>query len=211
METERQASMKARWERLVGKAGLPDDGANALFHNLVDRYREAHRHYHTLEHIEHCLRQNDVLPELENRPEFELALWFHDAIYDPKRHDNESASAALAKAALERLGWEPTSSNDVARLIRATDHGDRPTTPDERRIVDIDLSILGQPDSLYDHYAAAIRREYRHVPEPAYRKGRAALLHRFLERSPIFSTPGFQERFETRARENLARELESLR
>jgi predicted metal-dependent HD superfamily phosphohydrolase len=78
------------------------------------------------------------------------------------------------------------------------------------RLVSIDLSILGADPDRYDAYAAAIREEYAHVPEPLYRAGRAAILGRFLESEALFADPVWAGRYETQARSNLAREIAAL-
>ncbi|MFA4892447.1 hypothetical protein [Brevundimonas sp.] len=78
------------------------------------------------------------------------------------------------------------------------------------RLVSIDLSILGAAPERYDAYAAAIRHEYRHVPTPLYRAGRAAILGRFLDSGRLFADPDRAERFEAPARANLAREIVAL-
>lgn len=54
----------------------------------------------------------------------------------------------------------------------------------------------------------AIRLEYQHYPEDAYRKGRAAVLKGFLGRERLFfSSVAETEGWEERARENLEYEI----
>ena len=121
-----------------------------------------------------------------------------------------TASAALARMELKRLGMKPEPLAAIELLILATDHRDQPVRDDERHIADIDLSILGQPEAEYDAYASAIRKEYSHVPDFAYRKGRRSVLRGFLEWTTIFSTREFRDRYESQAHENLNRELAAL-
>ena len=90
------------------EAGLPE--------RLISCYSEPQRHYHTLQHLGECLSWLDCLRELAQRPaEIELALWFHDAIYEVRRRDNESRSADWAREALLRAG----ASIDVADRVQA--------------------------------------------------------------------------------------------
>ena len=93
-----------RWQRLwhtAGANGKPDPWYETLTH----RYSEPHRHYHTRRHIADCLAEFDVVRFNASRPEaVEFALWFHDAVYNPKATDNEEQSAALAKVFLEAAG-----------------------------------------------------------------------------------------------------------
>jgi len=165
---------------------------------LKARYAEPHRHYHTLEHIEHCLAEFD--PRQAREPEaVETAIWFHDAIYDTHRSDNEERSAAWL---LELMPERKTA----AAMIRVTkDH--RPSTPDEALLVDVDLAILGQPPEAFDRYERQIREEYAWVPGFLFRRKRAAILRGFLERPFIYGTEPFRAKYEGRARENLTRSL----
>lgn len=189
---------------------LFDRPAATVFEDLARRYGEPQRRYHTLEHIADCLVRLDEAPAPPPR-RIELALWWHDAIYDPRRDDNEAQSAGLALRQLEQLGVSAAESEAVAGLIRLT-AGHKVEAADDvgARLVSIDLSILGREPGEYDRYAAAIRQEYAHVPDPLYRAGRARVLARFLD-GPIYPDPMFARAYEAQARENLAREIDALR
>lgn len=70
----------------------------AVFARLTTAYSEPVRHYHTLAHITDSLYEFDRLIGLAEAPhEIEMAIWFHDAVYDPKAHDNEERSAEWAQ------------------------------------------------------------------------------------------------------------------
>lgn len=72
------------WQQL----GLIGPGAE-LLGDLMQRYAEPHRHYHTMRHLDECFANFEAVCHDATRPaEIELALWFHDANYDVKRHDN---------------------------------------------------------------------------------------------------------------------------
>ena len=175
---------------------------------LIAAYTAPGRHYHNLAHIEDCLAKLahvDGLSDAE-RDILSEAIWWHDVVYDPTRSDNEELSAQLAEA---HVG--PDIAREVGRLIRLTK-----THEVERSdrlgaiLISIDLSILGAEPARYDAYAAAIRREYAHVPESDYRAGRARVLKQFAARPFIFPDAGFAEAYDRQARENLARELAVL-
>ncbi len=167
-----------------------------LLDRLRDRYAEPHRHYHTLEHIEHCLEEFDPLQAAD--PEaVELAIWFHDAIYDTRRHDNEERSA-------EWLLQELPEARRAAALILVTKHH-KASTPDEALLVDVDLAILGQSEERFDRYERQIRAEYAWVPEDVFRRKRAELLDGFLARPFIYGTEPFRAKYEAAARANLSR------
>jgi predicted metal-dependent HD superfamily phosphohydrolase len=176
-------------------------------------YAEPHRHYHDIRHIEACLRELAAVDGLmaDERQILEYAIWWHDAVYDPTRSDNEEQSAMLAERDLAQLDVDAATRTTVACLIRAT--RDHTVAPDDRLgtlLVSIDLSILGQPPADYDAYAAAIRAEYAHVPDAAFRAGRAAVLRRFLAAPAIYPDANFRRRYEAQARANIAREIASL-
>ncbi len=175
-------------------------------------YSSTERFYHNSGHVHDCLNQLADVPDSEcvDREAIILALWFHDAVYDAKRGDNEAASAELAAEWLSKMKMPLNRIEVVKRLIQITDHRSEPQTPNEALIVDIDLSILGRGAGEYDRYAAAIRQEYAHVPDAEYRTGRAAVLQVFLDRGRIFRTELFGEKYEAAARANVAREISTL-
>lgn len=179
--------------------------------DLITRWSEPHRHYHALDHLETCLAQLDAHRTLADEPNIiELALWFHDAVYDPRASDNEARSARLAADTLRAAGLPESAISKVERLILATRAHEADGDPDTALLLDIDLSILGASPDAYQTYAAAIRREYAWVPEPDYRAKRAAILSRFLQRPRSFLTEPFFTRHEALARANLAREIQTL-
>ena len=201
-----------RWNETLGLLALaPTPTLFALGNDLIARHREAHRHYHTLVHLDDCLTQSRAIRALfEHAGEVEFALWFHDAIYDTRKSDNEQRCADWARQSALAGGVDASAAQRIHALVMATRHAALPATPDAALLVDIDLSILGAEPDRYDAYAAAIREEYAHVPEPLYRAGRAAILGRFLESEALFADPIWAERHETQARANLTREIAAL-
>lgn len=173
---------------------------------LTDGWRaqlaEPHRRYHDERHIAAMLSH---IPAGQASRELIAAIWLHDVIYDPHAADNEERSAEQARRDLAGSGIDAEA---VAALILATKHH-RAATGEERLLVDLDLGVLGVPPDAYERYAADIRAEYAHVPEEAYRMGRAQVLRRFLDRPAIYATAGFA-RLEERARANLSGEIADL-
>ncbi|NEX91352.1 phosphohydrolase [Caulobacter sp. 17J65-9] len=180
---------------------------------LVLAYAEQHRRYHTLAHVQDCLAELAAVPDLSpsERLTLERAIWWHDAIYDPTRSDNEERSAELAERDLAGQGVSADERAEVVRLILLTKgHTVEPGDRLGALLVSIDLSILGRPAAVYDAYARQIRQEYSYVPEDLYRMGRAAVLKHFLNGAAIYADATFRERYEAQARANLAREIASL-
>lgn len=180
---------------------------------LLSAYAEPHRRYHTLAHIQACLAELDTVPGLSARDDRLLrhALWWHDAVYDARRTDNEARSADMARHDLPPLGFSAEEVEEVARLILLTQgHSVEPGDRLGGLMVSIDLSILGAEPVIYDRYAAGVRQEYAHVSDAAFCAGRARVLHHFLEAQALFAAPEFNLRLEAQARDNLRRELATL-
>jgi predicted metal-dependent HD superfamily phosphohydrolase len=199
-----------RWRALwPGGMGATVD---AIYFDLLARYSQPHRAYHTLDHVAGCLHWLDEIRSLLAHPdEVELALWFHDAVYDPRRADNEEQSAALASEALRALGGTAEAAERVAELIRLTAHRATELSGDEALVCDIDLAILGAEPAAFAAYDAAIRREYAWVPEDVFRRERARVLAGFLARPRIYYTATFVAALEQRARVNLDGAIRHLR
>jgi predicted metal-dependent HD superfamily phosphohydrolase len=205
--------MLDRWRALVARVSETPghDAGRAVFDDLYSRYTAADRRYHDIHHIEDCLQLLDTVRALASRPDdIELAIWFHDAIYDSHKSDNEASSASLADSALMQVGVPRAIRQSVCDLILATQHNAPPADPDAALLVDIDLSILGQPATIFDAYEAGVRFEYAWVTDPAYRAGRSKVLRTFLDRPRIYTTDYFSVAFESAARQNLNRSLAKL-
>jgi predicted metal-dependent HD superfamily phosphohydrolase len=199
------------WLRTWEILGVEDSPALRVLHaDVTRRYAEPHRHYHTLQHLEECFARLDELRDLAERPaEIELALWFHDAIYDVRARDNEERSAEWARTSAVESGVATDVASRVRDLVLCTRHDTRPESTDARIMVDADLAILGADAARFDEYERQVRAEYAWVPGFIFRRERRKVLEGFLARPTIFNTPRFIERYERRARENLARSIGS--
>ena len=214
--------LRQRWDRTwstLGPVGgsspraagsRPRAGA-AGFDALLARYGEAQRHYHTGQHLGEVFAHWDRVKGHAVRPaEAELALWFHDAIYDPQRSDNEALSAALARDAIIAAGLGLDVAARVESIILATRHEADPEPGDAALVVDVDLAILGERESRFDEYERQVREEYAWVPGFIYRRKRAEVLRRFLARPAIYTSAEMRAWGEARARVNLERSLARL-
>lgn len=242
--------LELAWRRLGVRLGLPTkDPADAARHpsvesgeewtalgaELLDRWSEPHRHYHSTAHLASVLSavaslnragelQESGEPSGSGAPERTvgsggasliapvlLGSWFHDAVYAGEAGSDEEASAALAEKRLSTLIPEETVA-ETARLVRLTAFH----TPGEQDragavLIDADLEVLARPDPLYRRYAEQVRADYAHVPDAAFRAGRAAVIERLLERTALYQTSTGRRRWETAARQNLQTEIQSLR
>jgi predicted metal-dependent HD superfamily phosphohydrolase len=199
------------WRRVWSELGAHTiDGG--VFNQLVAAYSERHRHYHTLQHLRECLAHCEAAASLARRPaEVEIALWFHDAVYDQRRADNEERSAEWAWRAILAAGCAEEVAQRVQSLVLATRAHEAPAgDADTQLLLDIDLAILGAAPARFAEYGSQVRAEYAHVPEADFRAGRAQVLAGFLARPRIYATAAFHDALEHRARENLAQALAVL-
>ena len=189
--------------------------AESALDELLGRYSEPHRRYHGVVHVRRVVDDVTALLRAVPTPDpaaVRLAAWYHDGIYDPGSPANERQSADLARRALGELGVDPARIDEAARLILLTaahEPADIATDPGGAVLLDADLAVLGADPATYAAYAQGVRTEYHHVDDVAWRQGRAAVLHRFLDAERIYATPVMHER-EARARANLTAELRSL-
>lgn len=202
------AAWHAAW--LSAGARAPDTGLHAA---LIQSYHEPRRGYHTGQHLREVLA---LLPRwagaAPNPARVALALWFHDAVYDPQagRHANEQRSADWARSAAWAAGTSDDTADALHALVMATCHDAEPVGPDAQLLVDIDLAILGAPEARFDEYEQQVRAEYAHVPDAAFRDGRGRILRQFLDRPVIYRTPAARQALERRARANLSRSIAAL-
>jgi predicted metal-dependent HD superfamily phosphohydrolase len=202
--------LRERFGDLWRRMGAADDGRR-VFDDLLRAYREPHRRYHGVDHLRDCLEQLDAASAAgEARDLAETALWFHDAVYVPGAADNEARSAEWASRALAVAGSPEAWAQQVARLIRLTDHARPADDPVGALVCDVDLSILGRPPAEFAEYERRIRAEYESIPEPLYRMARASVLAGLLAREPLYRTDHFRARYEGAARRNLTRSVEGL-
>jgi predicted metal-dependent HD superfamily phosphohydrolase len=210
---ERLESMQKAWLRVLEKYRVAPADAYPSFDALVAAYIAPERHYHNLEHLSEMFRVAERLSGIVEDPSaLHLAIWFHDSVYDSRAKDNERRSAELAVDLLGPIGVPSSTIERIVQMIWATAHtaDGPPAFRDTQVLLDADLAILGASEDRYARYAADIRKEYAWVPEADYRKGRAAVLERFLASPRIYLTQIMFEEGEARARANLRTELASL-
>ncbi len=182
----------------------------AAYDVLAQHYGEPWRRYHTGEHLDACLHQFDLARHLMVDPDaVEMALWYHDAVYDVCGTDNEERSAELF---LETA--DGSSDSDFCRrvydLIMVTQHMDAPSNGDARYIVDIDLSSFGQPWDAFMNDSRKVRAELTHLSDAEFSDAQAKFLRKLQDRKNFYASDFFRGLYEARARENLGRLLQLL-
>ncbi|GAB2744271.1 HD domain-containing protein [Nocardioides pakistanensis] len=182
---------------------------------LVAAYAEDGRGYHDVRHLTEVLAHLDMLlaqPAAAgvDPTALRLAAWFHDAVYDGHR-DDEERSAVLAEERLGATGVPDPLVAEVARLVRLTaDHRPGPGDVAGALLCDADLAVLASGPERYAEYVRGVRKEYADLDEDTFRAGRAGVLRALLEGPTLFHSPLAQELWEAAARANVQRELESL-
>ncbi len=207
------------WWREAARVACPEADPGRVLEagaDLLARWTQPHRRYHTTQHLEEVLGAlDDLTTDLgaERDAYGRLAAWFHDAVYavDAPAGDNERRSAHLAEDGLRDLGADPTTVVTVVDLVEMTaDHAPGQHDPLRDCFHDADLWILSAGRHRFDEYCAQVREEYSHVPDEAYGRGRSTILRPLLERPHLYRTARARSTWTDTARANLARELDRL-
>lgn len=209
-----EAAMAARFAGLTGRLGGDASRAGDAFIPLQNAWSTPGRRYHDRKHLLECLRELDgaqAAPEVADVAEF--ALWYHDAVYDPRRRDSEERSATLLSEAAASLRIRNEAAFAAATCVRATAHleGTVLRGPTIDLVVDVDLSILGRDAARFSEFEHAVAEEYAHVPALLYFVARGHFLAELLASPGIFRTARFRELYEESARANLRPLLDSPR
>ncbi|RSE33029.1 HD domain-containing protein [Acinetobacter junii] len=179
-----------------------------IFNKLIAAYSEKQRAYHTLQHLyEYLVLLESIRPDLNDADAVALALWFHDAVYDPQAKDNELKSAEL----FEQYLAQDLSADDVQKIKRwivATQKHEATDERDLQFLLDIDLAILAASPERFAEYKQQIQQEYAWVDPDVYSIKRKEVLTHFYHAEPLYQTEYFQHSFEQRAKMNLKNIIE---
>jgi predicted metal-dependent HD superfamily phosphohydrolase len=205
------ATLLERWRAALPE-GTAREQADAVGADLLARWSEPQRHYHTVAHLEFMLSIVDEYADAaDDADAVRLATWFHDAVYDPTAVDNEMRSAELAATVLPTLGVPPKRVAEVVRLVwLTTRHEVDDDDANGALLCDADLAILATGPERYDAYRQSIRAEYAHVPDDAFRSGRMGVLGQLLDLDVLYHSPALHEAWDGRARANMLAECRLL-
>lgn len=204
--------MKSRfiwfWEKIDAKSNP------VIEFNKLNVLYSKKRYYHNLSHVEMCLKELDNLRKLKDiKYDFnsiELAIWYHDIIYDTKKNNNEEKSAEYVIKVLNTAKLSSKIINKIKTLILSTKHQKPSRKKDERLLQDIDICIFGQSKEIFEEYEKNIRKEYSWVPLKKYKEGRIKVLQYFLNKPTIYNTEIFRKKYEHKARTNLKQSVKKL-
>ena len=189
-----------------------------IYTTLLKKYTASSRKYHTMQHIQDCLTEFKSARRLFKNPnEAEMALWFHDSVYNKVFNTsfNEIRSFELFSKLFKSTVKEFTKFK-IKTFICFTKE-----TVDEDKILvglrkdcalvrDIDRSILGQVYLKFKRYRKGIREEYWFIPYFIFKKKEILFLKSLLERDHIYETTFFRNKYEEKARKNIALFLKEL-
>lgn len=198
---------KERFEALWRRCSLPNANANAtqVWDNLVTRYSEKHRHYHNRKHLVFCLQLLDTAASfVEDESALEMAIWFHDAVFEPMAKDNEERSAALFKI-VGKNHFAPSFIDTVSNIIVATKHINDPKHNNEAYMLDIDLASIGLPWPHFRQDCDDLRAESSGIPDTNFYSGKLKFFDALVKRPRMYYTDYFFTRYEDKARENIQR------
>jgi predicted metal-dependent HD superfamily phosphohydrolase len=177
---------------------------------LMRLYEQPHRHYHNLVHLSECMREfQEVFMACDDAHACEMALWYHDVVYDPGEATNERLSANKARFDCMRLHTPESFADKVCLLVLSTTHSVE-SSGDAAIVADIDLAILASPWERYKEYEGQIRMEYGKYADKDYLAGRSLFLDGMMRKPRIYATDYFHHKYEAIARANMARSLLSL-
>jgi predicted metal-dependent HD superfamily phosphohydrolase len=212
----------SRFPSPLGDAALADTWAEAwreldrpvplpLRLELQSAWSEEHRRYHDQSHLRECMALWSLWRDQCERPgEVAIALWFHDAVYDPTDSGNEIKSASWATRSLVAAGVDPETAQHVFELVMASRHNTPAQGADAQLLVDIDLAILGSPGARFERYDQDVRKEYAWMAGFRYRVQRAHVLKGFLNRVQLYHGAQARDLFESQARLNLTAAISRL-
>lgn len=210
MKKEQVRLLEDSWVRATEFLNMPEKPVLRI--KLQRAYQEAQRKYHTTQHLLECIDLFEKNFRLTEHPgEVEMAIWFHDAIYETQKNSplsNEEQSALYAVDSLRCL--KPESLDRISRMILSTSHSVKPATNDEKLLLDIDLSILGAHPNRFKEYEAQIREEYSFVEPSLFKEKRLEILKMFHAKEKIFNLHVFDMEFGNQAKENLAESIRQL-
>jgi len=197
------------WQRCLIEGAA--DASAEIHQRLVDSYNESQRRYHTLGHIDHCLSMFDQCKSLAINPDaLEIAVWFHDAIFEPGKSDNEALSAELYDEFSAGVHADEFRAL-VGRMIMATLHnGLSLDDSDAGYMVDIDLSSFGLPWEDFLRDSRHLREESAELSDADYFQKQGAFRSCLLARPHFYQTDFFRRHYEQQARDNLAKYVDQL-
>ncbi|CAM4111564.1 MULTISPECIES: hypothetical protein [Flavobacterium] len=202
-------NLKTVYFDLLSAIGFHQNDIEKHWIILEKAYSQKKRYYHNLTHLENMMLSfNKYQSEIQMKNEVCYAIFYHDIVYNAKKTDNELKSAEFALSILPK---EVTINRTlVFDMIVATKQHQQNENKDTNWLIDFDLEILAKDWDNYKAYYEQIRKEYKIYPDFLYKPGRKKALQHFLESTNLFQTETYRTLYETKARENIRKEIAQL-
>ncbi|MCX6317001.1 MAG: hypothetical protein NTW29_06905 [Bacteroidetes bacterium] len=196
---------------LLLRHGAGEAQAAAAWDVITRQYGHRKRYYHNLQHLEAMYHQLQPLqPHIQDWDTLLFSLFYHDAVYNVLKKDNEERSAEMATTFLKEINYPVGKVELCGQQIMATKSHVVHVNPDVNFFTDADLSILGQEREVYRNYTLQIRKEYGIYPAFVYKPARKNVVAHFLGMERIYKTQPFFDGLEKQARKNLQWELDGF-
>lgn len=172
-------------------------------YEIIQKYTESHRYYHNFNHIARMFEVAGLYNLILTKEQY-LAIFFHDVVYNPKRHDNEEQSVKV----FNDWCFNRKANNFDVKIVRQIILDTKlelPTIEESKIVIDLDLYDLST--SRYFPNAVLIEQEFLTcVTSAKFDKGRKEWIKSFLRRNTIYVS-NWGKQFETKARTNMKNEL----
>lgn len=206
-------ALKTHYYQLLSLFAIDKQDIEQYWQALCCLYQQPHRFYHNLSHIDAMLDKFlDIQARIDDKSAVLFAIFYHDCIYHtPKKsQSNEQLSADYFYQHFHGLLPDDLVKKVCCFILATERHQLLLQDSDLAYFLDLDLSILAEDHTIYQHYCQNIQKEYAHIHPLLYKMGRAKMLSQFLLKKRIFYSDYFF-RHETTARNNLKNELKNLR
>lgn len=181
---------------------------NNLWQEIENEYSSQHRFYHNLEHLKHMyLELKQIKSKIQDWDTIIFSMFYHDIVYDPKSIYNEEDSAGIAADRLKQISFPDNKIDIITSNICATKNHVNQADSDLKYFLDADLAILGADEKSYIKYSKSIKKEYSNISKLTFKVKRGEILHKMLKQDSIYKTGFFKSKYETKARQNIFKEI----
>ena len=203
--------LKERWITLASTYTSDEELINNLWREIEISHSQKKRYYHNLTHLNYMfVKADEFKKKIDDYEALSFSIFYHDFVYNARKSNNEKLSADVASDRLTKLGVSKSTISKCGLQILATKAHECSTDSDLNYLLDFDLGILGEDESLYKEYTQQVRQEYSIYPDFLYKPGRKKVLTHFLDLEYIYKTSDFINTHEKQARHNLEWELNTL-
>src|SRR4051794_5327783 len=109
-----ESFLRSEFTKVLKKLDGHENAINFWANTLIQAYTEPQRYYHTTNHIYSMLKCfEDSTAFINDKLATQLAIFFHDWVYDPTAHDNELQSIKVFETFAQELNIQEPLRNQV--------------------------------------------------------------------------------------------------